>query len=189
MWEKADASCRGLPLFVGPFLDGRGCPPILVSMMIGHIAPAACCWGRHEHHQVSGCVCVCVALCTAMGQLLTMSCLLLCASAWLLQATCMVHTRRSMRSFERDVVLPHLHDIDVGGVCHGRHTCREMATVIASAGRGQLRAFFTTKRSNTQRLPHMGISADKVVDLSGNQFQITTMGCANFNGSPVAPCF
>lgn len=91
----------------------------------------------------------------------------------------------SLRSVERRLVQLYQLGMDVGDTGHSRKTSREMMMTMASVGRNQVKEFLTTPNAMTGgRLPHVGVSADKVTDIGGKQHQIHMFRLNHF-GTPV----
>ena len=91
--------------------------------------------------------------------------------------------KHSYREYEQLVKLQHVNGLDMGNINHGRHACKEMILSSWQLGQNDIMEFMQTINPLTGRLPHIGVSADKLTDLAHDQWLIVMIK-VNVRGRP-----
>jgi len=92
--------------------------------------------------------------------------------------------KHSYREYEHLLRLQAVNGLDMGNINHGRQACKEMVLMTWQLGLKEIKDFMGTTSTMTGRLPHLGVSADKLTDLAHDQWLIVMIRL-NVHGRPV----
>ncbi len=91
--------------------------------------------------------------------------------------------KRPCLEYEHVMLLLEMTGEDVGGKCHGRKACAEMVGSSSDVMLLQLRGFVTTTNELMDHKPHVSAGADKMTDVSHDQWQPVNVRL-NVRGTP-----